>query len=564
MDRLDFISSGVGRRMKRAFGRRSFILKHLGGGGVIFSVMLSKAENTWSPEEAAHLLNRAGFGGTPAEIEAFHQLGRHAAVESLLEASDGADFMPVPEWARPEQAAADRRARAEAQTELRRKIREMTPEEAERARRLDNRATQQESRQQIQQAQGWWFRRMLHTRAPLREKMTLFWHDHFSTSAQKVRQPALLVAQNELFRHHATGDFRELTRAVAKDPAMMIYLDSRNSRKGSPNENFARELLELFTLGEGNYTEGDIREAARAFTGYGFNPLSGVVTHQRRQWDERNKTIFGKTGRYDGDAVVDLIFQQKAAAVHLPAKLWEFFVEESPSPAIREALAERFEQADFHALPLLRDIFLSREFYDSAVVRSQIKSPVQYLVQLLKHLEIVDPPQGFALDAQQQLGQVLFMPPNVAGWDWGKAWINTNTLLTRYNLAGVLTKGTAVQGRRANGGGMESMEESMMMEGGAMEEGMMEDGGMMRGAARRRAGAWSGPDYGKIAPRELREDSAGLVDSLIFRFFQGSVPDKHRAAFIEYADAKRGAVFTNSEVGELCHLILSTPYYQLC
>jgi hypothetical protein len=209
-----------------------------------------------------------------------------------------------------------------------------------------------------------------------------------------------------------------------------------------------------------------------------------------------------------------------------------------------DALAKVLRDAEYETAPLLRAIFLSREFYSEAAIRSQIKCPVQYLVAMLKQLEIADPPAGFALSGQQQLGQVLFMPPNVAGWDWGKAWINTHTLLARYNLAGFLTKGSGDNPRGPN-------LERTMMQG-------------MQPAARRMARNWQGPDYENIAPRPLRENPDALVDELVFRFFQGPVPAKARESFADYANAKKGVVFTNKEVAELCHLMLSTPYYQLC
>ena len=199
---------------------------------------------------------------------------------------------------------------------------------------------------------------------------------------------------------------------------------------------------------------------------------------------------------------------------------------------------------NYQIAPLLREIFMSREFYAEATIRSQIKGPVQFIIQLLKQLEIANPPAGFPVIAQQQLGQVLFMPPNVAGWDWGQAWINTNTLLTRYNLAGFITKGAEEDGN------------PMEMERAKIK-------GMAK-APKRAGRGWNGPDYGKVAPRPLRENPEQLVDSLIFRFFQGTLPDKARGSFIEYATAKKGVIFTDKETAELCHLMLSTPYYQLC
>ncbi len=512
--------------------------------------MLPKAENSWTLFEAAHLLNRAGFGGSPAEIQAFHAQGREKAVDSLLNPTEPEDTFPLPSWATPENVEADTRARAQQRRDFQRSAREMTAEKADMARRKMQQQIRQELRARTLEAQGWWFRRMVKTEAPLREKMTLFWHDHFASSVQKVKFPALMLVQNGLFRSHAFGSFRDLTQEVLMDPAMMLYLDTQGSKKGKPNENFAREVMELFTLGVGNYTEQDIREAARAFTGYQLNRSTGKVVHNKRQWDGTDKTVFGSTGPYNGRDVIDLIFRKQEAARFLPEKLWEFFVYEKPSPTALDALAKVFQQADFRTGPLLREIFLSREFYSEKSMRTQIKSPVQYIAALLKQLEIDEPPAGFPINAEQQLGQVLFLPPNVAGWDWGKAWINTNTLLTRYNLAGFLTKGSG-QDDKTTGGGK------------AMASGKVKTRGM-EGVPKRMARGWEGPDYEVLAPRPLRENPADLVDSLIFRFFQGPLPEKARGPLVEYAISKKGAIFTNKETAELCHLILSTPYYQLC
>jgi uncharacterized protein (DUF1800 family) len=504
--------------------------------------MLPKARSEWTIVEAAHLLNRAGFGGSPDEIRTFHAMGRERAVDHVLKSEDAPGDFPKPEWAGLERFLADSRERIVKRRELMLGGAGKTAEQKEELRRQFQREIQQENRRQSIGTQGWWFRRMVRTKAPLREKMTLFWHDHFASSLQKVREPYWMLEQNELFREHALGSFHELTRQIVVNPAMMIYLDLQRSQKSKPNENFAREVMELFTLGEGNYTEGDIREAARAFTGYSIDRREGRAVHNRRQWDDSEKKIFGKTGNFDGQGVVDVIFEQPAVAGFLVRKLWEFFVYENPSQAAVDALSSGFRKSGYRIAPVLREIFLSQEFYSESAIRSQIKSPVQFLVQMIKQLEIDPVPEGFPILAQQQLGQTLFLPPNVAGWDWGQAWINTNTLLARYNIAGFLTKGSA--GAMAGGGG----------DGAGM---------MMRGAEKAMARRWDGPDYEAIAPRELRKSSETLVDDLLFRFFQGPVPANARGNFIEYADAKRGAVFTNQEVGELCHLMLSTPYYQL-
>lgn len=513
--------------------------------------MLPKADNSWTLFEAAHLLNRAGFGGSPQEIKALHALGREKAVDSLIGAADEPDAFPMPSWANAEQDLADMRMRVEQRREMFKNARGLSEEKAEEMRREAFKEIQQENRLRGLEGQAWWFRRMLQSKAPLREKMTLFWHDHFATSIQKVKQPVLMINQNELFRKNAFGSFKDLTQSILMDPAMMLYLDTDSSRKGHPNENFAREVMELFTLGEGNYTEQDIREAARAFTGYQLNRFNGNVIHNRKQWDETDKTIFGKTGPFNGADVIRMIFEKSRPARFMAEKIWEYFVYDKPSDAAIDMLAEGFRKADYQIAPMLREIFLSKEFYAEASIRSQIKCPVQFLIALLKQLEISEPPTGFPINAEQQLGQILFMPPNVAGWDWGQAWINTNTLLTRYNLAGFLTKGVT-QGSSDQSGG-DSME---MME-------RVKTPGMAPGP-RLMGRGWKGPDYEKIAPRPQRENPEELVDALIFRFFQGTLPDKARGSFIEYAVSKKGVVFTDKETAELCHLMLSTPYYQLC
>jgi uncharacterized protein (DUF1800 family) len=505
--------------------------------------MLPKAENQWTWEEAAHLLNRAGFGGSPEEITQFHALGRHKAVELLLQPSEAINETALPSWASVEAMAEQARERFAMFREMRRDTAGMTEQQADAKRREAQKKIQQDERQQGLEAQGWWLDRMLATLAPLREKMTLFLHDHFATSIQKVKQPALLVQQNQLFRKHALGDFKQLTHAVAKDPAMMLYLDVQSSRAGKPNENFAREVMELFTLGTGNYTEEDIREAARAFTGYNVNRLTGKATHEKRAWDSGEKSFLGQKGKFDGDDIIDVIFQQDQVARFISGKLWEFFAYEEPPQAAIDDLAKTFRDAKYQFVPLLREIFLSREFYAEHCMANQIKSPVQFFVQMLKQLEVPQVPKAYALYVQSQLGQILYAPPNVAGWDWGKAWINTNTLLTRYQIAGFICKGSG---------------DPQMNEMGKVK-GFAGGGGMQRMAA----AMWKGPDYDKIVPRETRNNVEAMVDSLIQRLFQRKLSGNARESFIAYAQEKKGVVFTNQEVGELMHLMMSTPHYQL-
>ncbi len=503
--------------------------------------MLTPTQNDWTKREAAHLINRAGFGGSPKQIRSFHSLGRKEAVESLLSSTADADELNPPEWANSmsdPQVQDFRRQMAE----LRKNRGEMSAAEAEKKRRELSRKMRKTMRTAGGELQGWWFERMVKTSAPLEEKMTLFWHDHFPSSLQKVRDPRLLYRQNALFREFATGNFKELTRRVAVDPAMMRYLDTPQSKKGKPNENFARELLELFTLSEGHYTEQDIKQAARAFTGYTFDRWTGKVKHVKKIWDEGEKTFMGRTGAFDGNGIIDIVFEQEACARYLPKKLWEYFAYEKPSEKIVGALATTFSESGFEVAPVLRQIFLSEEFYSSRTFRTRIKSPVEFLVQMLRQLEIKETvPVRYLTLVEIQLGQLLLMPPNVAGWDWGKAWINTNSLLTRYNVAGFVTKGSGNKGP--------------MMRGGP--------GGKKGKARGQKSAIWKGPDYRKIAPPALRTDPKKLVRTLTSRFFQDDLKPLQRETFEEYARVKGDEGFTDEEVAELVHLMMSTPYYQL-
>lgn len=514
------------------------------------STMLAKAPRSWTPAEAAHLLRRAGFGAAPSEISRVHALGREAAVDSMFMATDPEDAFPDPAWADPDQLRASLRDHFEKTRELRRQIdsagedAEPADGPAEQLRNLQRDLRQRSARQGFDIQRIWW-KRILNTRAPLREKMTVFWHDHFATSLQKVRSPWLMLEQNHLFRQQAFGSFRELTHAIVTNPATMIYLDVQRSRKGRPNENFARELFELFTLGEGNYSESDVREAARAFTGYQYDRITGAVRHNRRQWDAGEKNLFGRTGTFAGKDVVDLLFRRDEPSEFISRKLWEYFVCENAPPAVVHALAEILRNHDHRVEPALRAIFLSREFYREEVIGSQIKSPVQFLAQLIRELESPDPPPFFFLTAQNQLGQVLYHPPNVAGWDHGKAWINTNTLLARYNLAGFIVTGSDASAKALDAPGMR--------------------GGAGSGvAARRSARRWNGPDYETLVPREMRGDPEAVVAHLVSRFALLDAPARARESFSAFATAKHRAILTNKEIGELCHLMLSTPYYQLC
>ena len=354
------------------------------------------AERPWTKRLAAHLYRRAGFSATSGQLDAALSAGANATIEALCtpaSSSASADF---------DRAVATL---------------------AERTAAGGN----------PQQLSAWWLYRMAGTHDPLLEKLTLFWHGHFATSAAKVDKPRLMLAQNELFRRHARGKFEAMVKGVSRDPAMLIYLDSTSNRRIRPNENYARELLELFCLGVGNYTEKDIKEVARAFTGsevradkFAFNSI---------QHDTGTKTFFGRSGNFDGDQAVRVVLDQPAAAQFIARKLIRFFAfdEPTPSDAVVEPLAKKLRETDFEIRPAVRMLFGSNLFFSEHAVGRKVRSPVELCVGLLRALggttNLVKAAQGLS-----ELGQALFFPPNVKGWDGGRAWINSSTLLGRANF----------------------------------------------------------------------------------------------------------------------------------
>jgi uncharacterized protein (DUF1800 family) len=383
----------------------------------------------WNYDAAAHLLVRAGFGAPPEGIQKTLALGPEKAVDLLINAPPENELPPT--WATPDD-----------QDELRAQMQEAaTPQEKQMARKL----LQEKFNDEMKDLTLWWIARMINTRSPLDEKMTLFWHGHFATSGQKVRPAYKMWLQNETFRQNALGNFRVLVKAISRDPAMMVWLDLVQSKKERPNENFAREVMELFTLGEGHYTESDVKEAARAFTGYRINQSEQSFRFAERQFDPGIKTFMGKTGPWDGDQILDIIVSQPDCARFIGAKIWKFFAYDDPEPKLVEALASEFRNTRYELRPFLKSLFLSEEFYGSQAYNSQIKSPVQFLVQALRSLPIPLPDSNLVEFILRQMGQVPFFPPNVKGWDGGKSWINTATLTFRYKLAHQLVDGTNPQ-----------------------------------------------------------------------------------------------------------------------
>ena len=370
---------------------------------------------------ARHLLNRVGFGATDAEIAQFAPLDRDEAVERLLAGARREASLPPPE-------AVDEPFQPYY------RLRTLSAEE--------RMAAQRKLLQEAFELRAWWLREMIATPSPLTERMTLFWHNHFATSQQKVRSTQLMYRQNALLRREALGNFATLLHAVAKDPAMLVYLDNAGSRKQAPNENFAREVMELFTLGEGHYTEHDIKEAARAFTGWSLDRDTGEFTYRRIWHDYGEKTVLGRTGRLDGDDVLDVLLSRPEAARFVAAKLWREFVSPTPDDKHVSAWAETFRANNYEVKPLMRALLTSDAFWSSANRGTLVKSPVDLVAGTLRTFGIKPADLRPAVFACAALGQNLFAPPNVKGWPGGDAWIDSATLLGRRQFVDRLFRGS--------------------------------------------------------------------------------------------------------------------------
>jgi uncharacterized protein (DUF1800 family) len=397
--------------------------------GLVAALWLSAAVALAQPlgaERAKLLLTRAGFAPSADEIARFAPLDAHAAVERLLAEVRTTAQTPAPGWV-DEPIVSPRALRA------------MSDEQ--------RKAERQRAIRQSLELRAWWLREMVDTSSALTERMTLFWHNHFVSAQPKVRWAQLMYRQNVLLRRHALGNFGALLHAVARDPAMLIYLDSATNRRGAPNENFARELMELFTLGEGRYSESDVREAARAFTGWSVDPDSGTFVFRRAVHDDGEKTVLGRSGRFDGDAVLDLLLEHPATARFIVAKLWREFVSPQPDAERVEQIAQRFRASGYEIRVALRELLLQPEVTARDQDNALVKSPAELVVGFVRQAraELAHPIGGaIALAA---MGQNLFAPPNVRGWPGGEAWINTQTLLARKQfLANALARDAVSKG----------------------------------------------------------------------------------------------------------------------
>ncbi len=434
----------------------------------------------------SHLIRRAGFGATPGELRRYRAMNYEEVVEELIH---------------PEQ--------------------------------LDNSALDDQIKEfdfdytRLGDLQRWWLYRMAFTKRPLEEKLTLFWHGHFATSNRKVGAPYSMYVQNMLFRNLGLGDFHDLLLAVSRDPAMVIWLDNQQNKKGKPNENYAREIMELFTMGIGNYSEQDIKEAARAFTGWQTGP--GGFRFVSKQHDDGRKTFLGHTEVSSGEDVVRILAEHPATAKFMARKLLRFFVMDDPPESMIVRIADSYRANKRDMRVVMRTIFTDKIFRSQRAYHAKIKSPVEVAIGAIKSLQVKH--LDDSLPSQiERMGQSLFQPPNVKGWEGGAAWISSDKMMARFNFASSIT-------------------------------------------APRLKEIESQTPLSKLLYAEGVHNAGDMVDYFINLLVDGDVPSSTRTRLIQYVSkANNGEIMEtipdekNLELKArgLLHLIMTLPVYHLC
>jgi uncharacterized protein (DUF1800 family) len=454
-----------------------------------WDVYRPSADSPWDLKKVGHLYRRASFGATHKELEAALHQGPDKTIDQLFQGGAGQD-------------AFDRGT-----ARLARSIADAN---------------------NGPQASAWWLYRMLYSPHPLREKLTLFWHNHFATSDAKVNNAGYMLGQYELMRWYALGSFHMLLQEISKDPAMMVWLDTSQSKKQMPNENYARELMELFSLGIGNYTETDIREAARAFTGWRIE--KGKAVYKPDEHDDGEKTVFGKKGKWTSADIVGFCLEKPVAARFIVEKLYRFLVSESVpgTPELIEPLVVGFRDSDYSFGALVERILRSNLFFSPGVYRTRIKAPVDFALGIVRALEGRIGTTALA-QALQELGQHLFFPPTVKGWDGGPKWLDGHTLLFRQNLALAMTSTEDARfGRRT--------------------------------------------DPAALVRRYGKKSDSDVVSFFLGLFLDDDVSPETRSNLLKYQQQIRKQPFpvywteqdaADHRVRSVCHLVLSLPEFQL-
>jgi len=476
-----------------------------------------------------HLMWRAGFGPAVEQLADLSEVSPKQLYKALQKASskkpeyiDVADDFLKGLWAGIDEVGRQER------------IKEMKEE--------DKKKIQQKQRESVRSLNLNWLKVFINTDAQLREKMAFFWHGHFACRNLNVfYQQGLL----DIIRSNALGSFRDMLHEVSKSAAMLNFLNNQQNRKDHPNENFAREVMELFTLGRGNYTENDIKEAARAFTGWSSD-LKGEYIFRRFQHDYASKTVLGKTGNFDGDEVLDILLSQKQTAKFITQKVYKFFVNDAIDEAKVNWLADRFYQSTYDIGKLMEDIFTSDWFYDEKNIGSKIKSPIELIAGIQRMLPMKLENEEALTFLQRALGQILFYPPNVAGWPGGKTWIDSSSLMLRMRLPQLINDTDEMNVKTKD-------DDDLMMGRKAPEDGVKPMGFGKRGVIRATID-WK--EYMGHFEKVQKEQLIGSLASNLLQTKSGVSSELIK----QYSDAGSKESFIKSATLQL----MSTPEYQLC
>jgi uncharacterized protein (DUF1800 family) len=492
-------------------------------------------DDPWNFKWAGHLYRRAAFGATPAELKAAVKKGPKATIDHLMQGEPRAKnledfinaeglkvakkFQPNPQFA------------------------QFGPRDP-------------------YELRSWWIYCMLQSGHPLREKMTLFWHNHFATSIAKVQDHVVMFRQNKLMRQYALGKFAPFLLDMSKDVAMIKWLDGNTNVKGKVNENYAREVQELFSLGVGNYTEKDIQEAGRAFTGWHEDGES--FTFNAAQHDDGEKTFHGHKGNLDGTDVIKIILEQPACGRFLVTKLYRFFISEAevPPESLVEPLADRLRKSEYDIGAVVKTMLSSNHFFSEYAFRRRIKSPVEFVLGAVKATagEMVSPiPLVRRIDA---MGQGLFSPPNVKGWPGAEAWLSTATVLARQNFGQALAMGTLWDKNQMNFPQPNFGQPEIEIE---PPDGFPQpEGGPKRPAQPEEAAPPEGKDPAQLVADLKGAGAEKIVDRLIDIYLPGGIGTKPRAKLVAFLeDGKPNDKALERRVREGVHAMFSMPEYQL-
>jgi uncharacterized protein (DUF1800 family) len=485
-----------------------------------------------------HLLWRAGFGPAVEQLDDLSNFSPRQFYSALVKASNKKPgyINVADDYLQGLMMGIDQVGRVQQK--------ELTPEEKKKR--------QQKNREGVRNLNLYWLNEMVNSSAQLREKMAFFWHGHFACRNLNVfYQQGLL----DVIRRNALGNFGTMLKEVSQSAAMLNFLNNQQNRKGHPNENFAREVMELFTLGRGHYTENDIKEAARAFTGWTAT-AKGEFLFRKGQHDYGEKTVLGQSGDFEGDDVLDILLEQKQTARFISKKVYQFFVNEQTDDKKVEWLAERFYKSKYDIAKLMEDVFTSDWFYDEKNIGAKIKSPVELLAGIRRMLPMTIENEESLIVLQRLLGQMLFYPPNVAGWAGGRSWIDSSTLMMRMRIPQLINDQDEMN--------LTPKDDDDQMMGRPSAEQGMNDSPVVMNQKNKKMGKGAKPinadidwkPYNSYFEKTAREKLINNIAGILLQTKTAVSADLIK----DYSNESARDVFIRSATIQ----IMSTPEYQLC